>query len=90
MTRTNKINTSDSIEEPQNKRGKKMKKVNQYAVAAMITVLFAATTAFATVKDAPAPVADTNNASISFTDGSVSYDGQTGWQMIGDLANHIR
>ncbi len=61
-------------------------------LAAILTAVFVAGTAFATAKDAPAPVADesSDNASISFSDGNVEYNGKTGWQMIGDLANHIR
>jgi hypothetical protein len=69
-----------------------MTKVKQYTVAAILTAVFVAGTAFATVKDAPAPVANESydNASISFTDGNVAYNGKTGWQMIADLANNIR
>ena len=68
-----------------------MTKVKQYTVAAILTAIFVAGTAFATTKEAPVEEpTDNNSASISFTDGSVSYDGKTGWQMIGDLADSIR
>jgi hypothetical protein len=93
MQHANKKNKQrDSIKGIAKQGEKKMTKVKQYLVAAILTAVFVAGTAFATAKDAHAPVADesSDNASISFTDGNVEYNGKTGWQMIGDLAGNIR
>ena len=68
-----------------------MNNVIYYVVIVILTAIFVTGTAFATVKNAPGEEpADTNITSISFTDGNVSCDGRTGWQMIGDLADAIR
>ena len=71
-----------------------MKKRNTYFVIALFTIVFAAATAFALVGDgsasAPAAAAQSSKSTVShsFADGSISFDGKTGWQIIAEqLAN---
>ena len=86
-----KTNKAAQREELHNKGEKNMTNAIYYVVIVILTAIFVTGTAFATIKDATSEEpASTNNASISFTDGNVSCDGKTGWQMIGDLADSIR
>ena len=73
-----------------------MEKKMNYFVIVLLTIVLAAATAFAFVDGVsdPAPDAEAKSSkstiSHSFTDGSISCDGKTSWQIIADQVANIK
>ena len=78
------------------KKGNIMEKRMNYFVIVLLTIVLAAATAFAFVDGVSVPPSDAeaqsskNTISHSFTDGSVSHDGKTGWQIVADQVANLK
>ena len=95
QARTTKTNTDQkrTIQmDWQDKENKMKNKNNAFAIVVM-TIALAATTVLASVdKDSTAAVPQTSKSTVShsFTDGNISCDGKTGWQMIAEQVANFK